>query len=314
MTSPDDKDKPGDKPPTKGALVEYKAPSVPALVGPLGNLDQFLQAASRAPMLTPERERALALRLRDENDLEAAQELVFSHLRLVVSIARNFLGYGLPYADLIQEGNIGLMKAIRHYDPDHGSRLMTYAVHWIRAEIQEFIIRNWRLVKPATTKNQRKLFFNLRKMKDDSQYALTTKQVEHIANTLNVKPSEVQEMEERLYGADSSLEGAPDQPDGEQFAPIDWLTEEEDRPDVILEQKEQSRYEAQGLKRALDSLDERSRRIIRARYLTQDENGEQKAVTLQELADEFGISAERVRQLEKAALKKMRGAFEVEAE
>ena len=295
-----------DKKSTGSALVQYKAPSVPALLGPLGDLEAYMRAAERAPMLTPEQEHNLAIRLRDHNDLLAAQELVISHLRLVISIARGFLGYGLPYADLIQEGNIGLMKAVRHYDPDHGSRLMTYAVHWIRSEIQEYIIRNWRMVKPATTKNQRKLFFNLRKLKEDSQRALTYDQIQNIATTLNVKPKEVSEMEERLYGQDTSLEGPTSEDDEAQFAPIDYLTQEEDQPDVILENKEQTNYENSGLAKALDSLDERSRRIIEARYLHQDDG---KALTLQDLAQELGISAERVRQLEKAALKKMREAF-----
>ncbi len=295
-----------DKTGTGSALVQYKAPSVPALLGPLGDLEAYMRAAERAPMLTPEQEHNLAIRLRDHNDLIAAQELVISHLRLVISIARGFLGYGLPYADLIQEGNIGLMKAVRHYDPDHGSRLMTYAVHWIRSEIQEYIIRNWRMVKPATTKNQRKLFFNLRKLKEDSQRALTYDQIQNIATTLNVKPKEVSEMEERLYGQDTSLEGPTNEESEAQFAPIDYLTQEEDQPDVILENKEQTNYENSGLAKALDSLDERSRRIIEARYLHQDDG---KALTLQDLAQELGISAERVRQLEKAALKKMREAF-----
>ncbi len=298
--------------PASHALVPYKAPALPALVGPLGDLEHFMQAADRAPMLTAEEEYHLAVRLRDDNDLEAAQALILSHLRLVISIARGYLGYGLAYADLIQEGNIGLMKAIRHYDPEHGSRLMTYAQHWIRSEIQEYIIRNWRLVKTATTKNQRKLFFNLRRMKSDSQYALSHNEVKLIAHTLNVKEQEVQEMEERMYGQDSSYDGTPTEGDDVGFAPQEWLSNEADRPDVILETKAQSAFEAEELKGALASLDDRSRRIIQARYLHTDEDGNVDAITLQDLAQELGISAERVRQLEKAALKKMKEAMTVE--
>ena len=295
------------------ALVTYKAPSVPALVGPLGDLDAFMRAAERAPILTPEEERSLAVRLRDDGDVEAAQQLVLSHLRLVISIARGFLGYGLPYADLIQEGNIGLMKAIRHYDPDRGARLMTFAVHWIRSEIQEYIIRNWRIVKLATTKNQRKLFFNLRQMKEDPQTALTNSQAEHIALALDVKPKEVLEMEERLYGQETSLDtpSSPSDDDSENtFTPSEWLTRESDEPEAILEEKEHQRLEGEGLQMALHSHDERSRRIIMARYLNFDKDGNSKAVTLQELAAEFGVSAERIRQIEKLAIQKMRLALE----
>ena len=295
------------------ALVTYKAPSVPALVGPLGDLDAFMRAAERAPILTPEEERSLAVRLRDDGDVEAAQQLVLSHLRLVISIARGFLGYGLPYADLIQEGNIGLMKAIRHYDPDRGARLMTFAVHWIRSEIQEYIIRNWRIVKLATTKNQRKLFFNLRQMKEDPQTALTNSQAEHIALALDVKPKEVLEMEERLYGQETSLDtpsSASDDDSENTFTPSEWLTRESDEPEAILEEKEHQRLEGEGLQMALHSLDERSRRIIMARYLNFDKDGNSKAVTLQELAAEFGGSAERIRQIEKLAIQKMRLALE----
>lgn len=295
------------------ALVTYKAPSVPALVGPLGDLDAFMRAAERAPILTPEEERSLAVRLRDDGDVEAAQQLVLSHLRLVISIARGFLGYGLPYADLIQEGNIGLMKAIRHYDPDRGARLMTFAVHWIRSEIQEYIIRNWRIVKLATTKNQRKLFFNLRQMKEDPQTALTNSQAEHIALALDVKPKEVLEMEERLYGQETSLDtpsSASDDDSENTFTPSEWLTRESDEPEAILEEKEHQRLEGEGLQMALHSLDKRSRRIIMARYLNFDKDGNSKAVTLQELAAEFGVSAERIRQIEKLAIQKMRLALE----
>lgn len=292
------------------ALVTYKAPSVPALVGPLGDLEAFMRAAERAPILSPEEERSLAMRLRDHNDVEAAQQLILSHLRLVISIARGFLGYGLPYADLIQEGNIGLMKAIRHYDPDRGARLMTFAVHWIRSEIQEYIIRNWRIVKLATTKNQRKLFFNLRQMKNDSQTALTEQQAEDIALTLDVKRKEVLEMEERMYGQETSLDTSSANNDDEStFTPADWLSRESDEPEAILEEKEQQRLESEGLHLALQTLDDRSRRIIQARYLNIDSNGNAKPVTLQELAQEFGVSAERIRQIEKLAIKKMKQAL-----
>lgn len=292
------------------ALVTYKAPSVPALVGPLGDLEAFMRAAERAPILSPEEERSLAMRLRNHNDVEAAQQLILSHLRLVISIARGFLGYGLPYADLIQEGNIGLMKAIRHYDPDRGARLMTFAVHWIRSEIQEYIIRNWRIVKLATTKNQRKLFFNLRQMKNDSQTALTEQQAEDIALTLDVKRKEVLEMEERMYGQETSLDTSSANNDDEStFTPADWLSRESDEPEAILEEKEQQRLEGEGLHLALQTLDDRSRRIIQARYLNIDSNGNAKPVTLQELAQEFGVSAERIRQIEKLAIKKMKQAL-----
>ena len=296
---------------TSTALVAYKAPSVPALVVPLGDLEAFMRAAERAPVLTAEEERSLALRLRDHNDVEAAQMLIISHLRLVISIARGFLGYGLPYADLIQEGNIGLMKAIRHYDPDRGARLMTFAVHWIKSEIQEYIIRNWRIVKLATTKNQRKLFFNLRQMKEDSQLALTNQQAERIALTLDVKPKEVLEMEERMYGQETSLDtpSSSDEEGDNAYTPADWLSRESDEPEVIMETEDKRRLEGEGLQMALKTLDPRSRRIIEARYLHLDREGNAKPVTLQELAGELGISAERVRQIEKLALQKMRSAL-----
>lgn len=281
------------------AVVPY-SPS-----GPLGDLDAFLRAAERAPMLTADEEKTLALKLRDQNDLEAAQKLVLSHLRLVISIARGFLGYGLPYADLIQEGNIGLMKAIRRYDPDRGARLMTFAVHWIRSEIQEYIIRNWRIVKLATTKNQRKLFFNLRQLKEDSQAALTNQEAQRIALTLDVKPKEVLDMEERMYGQETSIDGPADSDDDDRFSPSDWLTRTSDQPEAILEAEDRQHLEGEGLQTALAALDPRSRRVIEARYLTVDADGTAKPVTLQALAHELGVSAERVRQIEKLAIKKM---------
>ena len=281
------------------AVVPY-SPS-----GPLGDLDAFLRAAERAPMLSAEEEKSLAQQLRDQNDLEAAQKLVLSHLRLVISIARGFLGYGLPYADLIQEGNIGLMKAIKRYDPDRGARLMTFAVHWIRSEIQEYIIRNWRIVKLATTKNQRKLFFNLRQLKEDSQAALTNQEARRIALTLDVKPKEVLDMEERMYGQETSIDGPADADDDDNYSPSDWLTRTSDQPEAMLEAEDRQRLEGEGLQEALQSLDPRSRRVIEARYLTVDADGSPKPVTLQALAQELGVSAERVRQIEKLAIRKM---------
>lgn len=298
------------------AVAPYKAPPVPAVIGPLGDIEAFLKAADNAPILSAQEEHDLAISLRDHGDLQAAQMLVLSHLRLVISIARGFLGYGLPYADLIQEGNIGLMKAIRHYDPDRGARLMTFAQHWIRSEIQEYIVRNWRIVKLATTKNQRKLFFNLRQMKDDYQKALTYDQAQKIALTLDVKPTEVLEMEERMFGQEASLDtgSTSDDDDDSSFTPLDWLSEEKDEPEVILEQQEQQKLENEGLFKALQQLDARSRRVIEARYLRTDSEGNNKALTLQELAKELGVSAERVRQIEKNAISQLHAILSPQAE
>lgn len=298
------------------AVAPYKAPPVPAVIGPLGDIEAFLKAADNAPILSAQEEHDLAISLRDHGDLQAAQMLVLSHLRLVISIARGFLGYGLPYADLIQEGNIGLMKAIRHYDPDRGARLMTFAQHWIRSEIQEYIVRNWRIVKLATTKNQRKLFFNLRQMKDDYQKALTYDQAQKIALTLDVKPTEVLEMEERMFGQEASLDAgsSSDDEDDSSFTPLDWLSEEKDEPEVILEQQEQQKLENEGLFKALQQLDARSRRVIEARYLHTDSEGNNKALTLQELAKELGVSAERVRQIEKNAITQLHAILSPQAE
>lgn len=293
-----------------GALVPYKQASVPALVSPLGDLQAFIRAANAAPILTPEEEKTLAVRLRDSGDLQAAQQLVMSHLRLVVSIARGYLGYGLAFADLIQEGNVGLMKAIKHYDPDRGARLMTFAVHWIRSEIQEYIVRNWRLVKLATTKNQRKLFFNLRQLKGDTK-TLTGEQTRAIARQLEVKPEEVREMETRLAGADTPLDRTSDgdaDDDPSSMAPIDWLGDEQTEPQHILAERAKEQLAHEGLRRAIDSLDERSRRVITARWLP-DQTGSDKAMTLQELAAELGVSAERVRQIEKKAIAQLRRAL-----
>jgi RNA polymerase sigma-32 factor len=264
----------------------------------LGSLDHYIQAVNRFPLLTSEQEQALARRWRDSEDLEAARELVLSHLRLVVAVSRNYLGYGLPQADLIQEGNIGLMKAVRRFDPERGVRLVSFALHWIKAEIHEHILRNWRLVKIATTKAQRKLFFNLRSMKT-RQAALTQAEASKIAHDLNVKPEEVFEMETRLSGGEVALDPTPG--DEETTTPIAYLTDAEDEPVQILERAQTARNRSEGLHKAISRLDDRSRRIIEARWLREDD-----PATLQELADEYGVSAERIRQIESKALKTMR--------
>jgi RNA polymerase sigma-32 factor len=265
----------------------------------LGNLDQYIQAVNRFPLLSAEQELALGRSLVRDNDLDAAQQLVLSHLRLVVAVSRKYLGYGLPQADLIQEGNIGLMKAVRRFDPERGVRLVSFALHWIRAEIHEYVLRNWRLVKVATTKAQRKLFFNLRRMKVRSA-SLSTKEAFEIAKDLGVKPEEVFEMETRLTGRDVALDPQPDE-EGDAVTPIAYLTDVENEPVHLLERAETETNQAEGLKRALAKLDDRSRRIIEARWLV-----EKDSATLQELADEYGVSAERIRQIEGKALKTMR--------
>jgi RNA polymerase sigma-32 factor len=267
-----------------------------------GSLETYIRTVNRFPLLTVERERELARRYRGEGDLEAARELVFAHLRVVVSISRGYLGYGLPQADLIQEGNIGLMKAVKRFDPERGVRLVSFAVHWVRAEIHEFILRNWRIVKVATTKAQRKLFFNLRSLKS-SLATLGPEDVKAVATKLGVKPEEVVEMETRLTGRDIALEPASDD-DEEAFAPISYLVAEDAEPGRILEHEETARLRGEGLQRALKGLDPRSRRIIEARWLT-----EKDAATLHDLAAEFGVSAERIRQIEAKALDKMKGVI-----
>ncbi len=290
-----------------GALVPYQ-PKVPAIIPSLGNLDAFIQAANRAPILTAEQEQDLMRRLHQENDMAAGRDLVMAHLRLVIAIARSYLGYGLPHADLIQEGNIGLLKAIKNFDPQRGARLMTFAEYWIRSEIQDYIVKNWRQVKLATTKSQRKLFFNLRSMRGEN--TLTYSKANQIADTLDVKPSEVFEMEQRMYGNETSLDLTIDDDDNEMSnAPIQWLSREEDEPTAILEQKDEERMQREGIRQALLSLDERSRRVIQARWLNEDESGNIAPITLQDLAAELGVSAERVRQIEKAALEKMKRAL-----
>ena len=269
----------------------------------LGSLDHYIQAVNRFPLLTAEQEQELARRWRNGEDVGAARQLVMSHLRLVVAVSRNYLGYRLPQGDLIQEGNAGLMKAVRRFDPERGVRLVSFALHWIKAEMHEYILRNWRLVKVATTKAQRKLFFNLRSMKPTSA-ALTKAQALAIAKELNVKPEEVVEMEMRLGGSDVTLDPTPSDDDERSYAPIAWLTDAEDEPAQILEREETSQNRSEGLHRALAKLDARSKRIIEARWLREED-----PATLQELADEFGVSAERIRQIESKALKSMKGTI-----
>ena len=263
-------------------------------------LDQYIRLVKSFPMLSAEDEFALANRLQKDNDLEAAKQLILSHMRLVVSIARGYSGYGLPQADLIQEGNIGLMKAVRKFDPQRGVRLVSFAMHWIKAEIHEYIVRNWRLVKIATTKAQRKLFFNLRRMKQGLG-TLDTKEVKHIADELNVKPEEVLEMEARMNGHEISLEGYPDDDGEEVYSPIAYLEDPNAEPSEFLSERQAEQLEMSGLAQAMESLDERSRRIVQARWLQEDNSA-----TLHDLADEFGVSAERIRQIEQKAMQKMR--------
>jgi RNA polymerase sigma-32 factor len=266
----------------------------------LGSLDHYIQAVNRFPLLTQEQETALGRRWREHEDIDAARELVLSHLRLVVAVSRNYLGYGLPQADLIQEGNVGLMKAVRRFDPERGVRLVSFALHWIRAEMHEYILRNWRLVKLATTKAQRKLFFNLRSMKG-GMGALTRKEADYIARELGVKTEEVFEMEMRLGGSDVALDPTPGDEES-SVTPIAYLTDSDDEPVQILERAETARNRSIGLQSALAKLDDRSRRIIEARWLKEED-----PATLQELANEYGVSAERIRQIESKAIKTMRG-------
>jgi RNA polymerase sigma-32 factor len=265
----------------------------------LGSLDHYIQAVNRFPLLTAEQETALGRRWKEHEDVDAARQLVLSHLRLVVAVSRNYLGYGLPQADLIQEGNIGLMKAVRRFDPERGVRLVSFALHWIKAEIHEHVLRNWRLVKIATTKAQRKLFFNLRSMKRSSA-SLTRSQANAIATELGVKPEEVLEMETRISGGDVSLDPTPG--DEDAVTPIAYLADPEEEPSEILERRQTASNRTKGLRTAMAQLDDRSRRIIEARWLREDDD----AATLQELADEYGVSAERIRQIESRALKTMR--------
>jgi len=266
------------------------------------SLESYVQTVNRFPMLTPERETELARRLRDEDDIAAARELVMSHLRVVVSVARGYMGYGLPQADLIQEGNIGLMKAVKRFDPERGVRLVSFAVHWIRAEMHEYILKNWRIVKVATTKAQRKLFFNLRSMKQ-SHGTLGPAEVKSMARTLGVRDADVVEMETRMGGHDVALEPVGDEE--ESFGPIAYLADPGATPAQQLEQAQTAALRQSGLSNALASLDARSRRIIEARWL-QEERG----ATLHDLADEFGVSAERIRQIEQKAMQRIKAALQ----
>jgi RNA polymerase sigma-32 factor len=290
---------------TPTALVPAGATSVAMALPPVGNLDAYISAVNRLPMLSPERETELGRRLRDHADLGAARELVMSHLRLVVSVSRQYLGYGLPHADLIQEGNIGLMKAVKRFDPERGVRLVSFALHWIKAEIHEYILKNWRLVKVATTKAQRKLFFNLRSQRTDA-HTLSAGEIDAIATRLNVKPAEVAEMETRLTGQDMALEPTGEG-DEDSFAPIAYLAAPQAEPSEVLERRERDRLHGEGLSQALATLDPRSRRIIEARWLRDDSEGG--SLTLHDLADEFGVSAERIRQIEVKAMQKMKAAL-----
>lgn len=304
-----------------GTATMSLAPANPwALVPPLGNLDAYISAVNRLPLLTHEEEQTYARQLKDNNDLDAAGRLVMSHLRLVVSIARQYLGYGLPHGDLIQEGNVGLMKAVKRFDPDQGVRLVSYAMHWIKAEIHEYIIKNWRMVKVATTKAQRKLFFNLRSMKQgmqtdaamDSDAALrdtlTPEQIDTMASKLGVKPEEVMEMEARLAGGDVLLDPAPSDDGEAAFGPITYLSDRRDEPTAMLESRQRDVLASDGIAHALDGLDERSRRIVEQRWLHVNDDGSG-GMTLHELAAEYGVSAERIRQIEVAAMKKMKKAL-----
>ena len=285
---------------------------------PLGNLDAYISAVNRMPLLTLEEEQGAARRLRDHNDLDAAGQLVMSHLRLVVSIARQYLGYGLPHGDLIQEGNVGLMKAVKRFDPDQGVRLVSYAMHWIKAEIHEYILKNWRMVKLATTKAQRKLFFNLRSRKqgfradaldgDTHRDVLSDTEVGVMARELKVKPEEVREMETRLSGGDVVLDPGPGDDGEDSFGPIAYLADATLEPTAVLESAERDALATEGIAQAMNELDDRSRRIVSERWLKVNDDGSG-GMTLHELAAEYGVSAERVRQIEVAAMKKMRKAL-----
>ncbi|MGH8249620.1 MAG: RNA polymerase sigma factor RpoH [Steroidobacteraceae bacterium] len=273
-----------------------------ALPGPLGSLEAYVAQVSTIPMLSREEELVLARRFHEDQDLDAARELVLAHLRFVVHIARGYMGYGLPVGDLIQEGNVGLMKAVKRFNPDMGVRLVSFAVHWIRAEIHEFVIRNWRLVRVATTKAQRKLFFNLRRMKKNLAW-LSDEETLAVAGELGVEPREVREMEQRLSARDLSFDPAPDNDDDAIPSPSFYLPSAESDPAAIVEQEQWGGAVAGSLTNALEGLDERSRTVVKARWLAEDKR------TLQDLADDYGVSAERIRQIESAALVKLREAM-----
>ncbi|GAA4336995.1 RNA polymerase sigma factor RpoH [Variovorax defluvii] len=289
-----------------------------SMVPSLGNLDAYISAANRLPLLTQEEEQTYARRLRDHNDLEAAGALILSHLRLVISISRQYLGYGLPHGDLIQEGNVGLMKAVKRFDPDQGVRLVSYAMHWIKAEIHEYILKNWRMVKVATTKAQRKLFFNLRSMKqgfkadsadgDTHRDTLSSDEVSQVASRLNVKPEEVLEMETRMSGGDVLLDPSPSDDGDEGFGPIAYLADASQEPTAQLESRQRDRLSTDGISTALATLDDRSRRIVEERWLKVNDDGSG-GMTLHELAEVYKVSAERIRQIEVAAMKKMKKAL-----
>ena len=288
------------------------------LLPSLGNLDAYITAANRMPMLTLEEEQAFARKLRNSNDLNAAEKLVLSHLRLVVSVSRQYLGYGLPHGDLIQEGNVGLMKAVKRFDPDQGVRLVSYALHWIKAEIHEYVLKNWRMVKVATTKAQRKLFFNLRSMKanfqsealdaDTHRNTLNPREVASMAKTLKVKPEEVLEMEMRMSGGDVLLDPTPNEDGEEAFGPIAYLADTNHEPTAMIAAHQRDVLATDGIATALNALDERSRRIVEERWLKVNDNGSG-GLTLHDLAAVYGVSAERIRQIEVAAMKKMKKAL-----
>ncbi|BAO80095.1 DNA-directed RNA polymerase, sigma subunit [Serpentinimonas raichei] len=309
-------------------LPSFKlAPSAPVgwggsnavVLPPLGNLDAYISAVNRLPLLTPEEERDYAERLQQHNDLEAAGRLVMSHLRLVVSVSRQYLGYGLPHADLIQEGNIGLMKAVKRFDPQQGVRLVSYALHWIKAEIHDYILKNWRMVRVATTKAQRKLFFNLRSMKQafkadapDSEThreQLSELEVERMARKLDVRPEDVREMQTRLAGGDVVLDPSPGDDGEEAYGPIAYLADSSQEPTALLQARQREHMASVGVQQALEQLDERARRIVSERWLAVNDDGSG-GMTLHQLAAEYGVSAERIRQIESAALKKMRLALQ----
>ena len=306
---------------SSGTAITAVTPTSPwALVPALGNLDAYISAVNRLPLLTQEEEQTYARQLKENNDVDAAGRLVMSHLRLVVSISRQYLGYGLPHGDLIQEGNVGLMKAVKRFDPDQGVRLVSYAMHWIKAEIHEYILKNWRMVKVATTKAQRKLFFNLRSMKQgfkaDASAAdaathrdtLSDHEIDVVAAQLNVKREEVIEMETRMSGGDVLLDPTPSDDSEQAFGPIAYLADASHEPTAMIESRQRDVLASDGIANALAGLDERSRRIVEERWLKVNDDGSG-GMTLHELAAVYGVSAERIRQIEVAAMKKMKKAL-----
>jgi RNA polymerase sigma-32 factor len=284
---------------TATALVAKQTNGL-VFAGPVGSLDSYIDRVSQIPVLSKEDEVALAVRFRSAEDLDAARQLVLSHLRFVVHIARGYLGYGLPMGDLVQEGNVGLMKAVKRFDPTVGVRLVSFAVHWIRAEIHEYVLRNWRLVKVATTKSQRKLFFNLRKMKKNLTW-LSEAETAAVARDLGVDVADVREMEKRLSARDMSFDPTPESDEEESYSPAMYLPASNADPAIEVENEEWEEDSTERLSMALEKLDERSRSILKRRWMTDDK------ATLHELADEYGISAERVRQVESNAISKLKG-------